>query len=259
MGFFDFLKPKSKPAAVPEPAATLEELLAQAATDPAYQPEFYRRLLLEPLIFVATDDPDQPEPEAEEEDGASMQIACWEDGRIPIFTTPARIFDKGVIVDEQAHYAMKGRNLLEMLRDKTLLLNPYSDFGKEFTPAEIARILAGTILHTGTRLTVQEATTVRIGQPANYPTDMVQALVRLLSQQPRVRAAYLAWIHDPAAPEPPHYIICLDVEGEMRTISQQVGFVAQKFLAKQEIIDIVQADQSSLTDYFRQTKPFYEG
>ncbi|WP_223650131.1 enhanced serine sensitivity protein SseB C-terminal domain-containing protein [Hymenobacter psoromatis] len=251
MGIFDFLKPK--PAASPAPAATLEELLAQAAADPAYQPEFYRRLLLESLFFYSTGTPDTTR------ENNPMLIPYLTDGRVPIFTSPARIFDKGIVTFAVAQYQMKGRDLLEMLPGKTLMLNPYSDFGKELLPAEIAQILAGTILDTGTRLTVEKATTVRIGQPAAYPTDMVQALARLLSQQPRARAAYLAWIHDPAAPEPPHYIICLDVEGEMRTISQQVGFVAQQFIGKSDIIDIVQADQSSLTDYFRQTKPFYEG
>ena len=257
MGLFDFWKPK--PAAVPEPAATLEELLAQAATDPACQPEFYRRLLLEPLVIITAGNPATARPGSYVADGSAIEVACWEDGRIPVFTTPARIFDKGKVTQQVIYSQLKGRALLEMLRGKTLLLNPYSDFGKELVPAEIDRLLAGTILHTGIRLTVEKAMQVYIGQPAVYPTGMVQALARLLSQQPRVRAAYLAWIHDPAAPEPPHYIICLDVEGEMRTISQQAGFVAQKFLAKEEIIDIVQADQSSLTDYFRQTKPFYEG
>ena len=114
------------------------------------------------------------------------------------------------------------------------------------------------MLDTGQTLVAQQAAQVLLGQPAVYPTEMVRALARLLAQQPRVVAACLGWIHDPAGPMPPHYIICLDVEGEMTATAKETGFVAQQFLGKGEFMDIVQADKSSLTDYFRSTKPFYE-
>ncbi len=259
MGFFDFLKPKRRPSLPFSPAATLVELLAQAAQDPAYLPEFYRRLLLEPLVVITANDPAGGTENTSVADGSTaLPVVAWEDGRIPIFTDPDRIFDKGVIAHQVSFAQMKGRTLLETLRGATLLLNPYSDYGKTFLPDEVARILAGTVLATGERLTVQQKTKVLIGQPAVYPTQMVQALARLLSQQPRVKAAYLGWIHDPASPVPPHYIICLDVEGEMQSISKETGFVAQQFLKKEEVIDLVQAGQSSLTEYFEQTDPFYE-
>jgi len=256
MGLFDFLK---KQAPLPEPAATLDELLVQAASDPAMRPELYRRLLLEPLVVVTGNKPTAVEPRRfTVEAGETMHISGWDDGRMPIFTTAERIFDKGIVKHEVSIAQLKGRDLLELLRGKTLLLNPYSDYGKELLPAEVERMLAGTVLDTGHTITVQKQTKVLLGQPAVYPTEMVQALSRLLSQQPRVRAAYLGWIHDPTAPEPPHYIICLDIEGERRAVSQQMGYVAQQFLQPEEIIDIVQAGQSSLTDYFLTTKPFYE-
>ncbi len=251
MGIFDFLKPD--PTVAPEPAATLEELLIQAAADPAYRPEFYRRLLLEPLFFFSTGDPDTTR------ESNPMLISYLKDGRVPIFTSPARIFDKGVVTSAVAQYQMKGRDLLEMLPGKTLMLNPYSDFGKELVPVEIEQLLAGTVLSTGDQIKLEKDTQITIGQPAVYPTEMVQALARLLSQQPRVRAAYLAWMHNPASSEPPHYIICLDTEGKMGAISNEVAFVAQQFLGKTEILDIMQADNSNLADYFQQTKPFYEG
>lgn len=257
MGLFDFLKPRPAPA--PEPAATLEALLAQAARDPAFQPEFYRRLLLEPLVVITGGEPTEAEPRRIElPPGEKVRIVSLPDGRVPIFTSTARIFDKQVITHQVQYMQFKGRDLLELMQDKTLVLNPYSDYGKELLPAEVERLLAGTVLDTGRTITVQKATEVLIGQPAVYPTELVQALARLLAQQPRVRAAYLGWLHNPASPEPPHYLICLDVEGELRAISQQVGYVAQQFLKPQEIVDIVQLEQGGLTDYFLTTKPFYE-
>lgn len=252
MGLFDLLKPASAPG----PAATLDELLVQAAHDPAMQPEFYRRLLAEPLVVISGSAAEVRSRTMQP--GDTLQIASLADGRLPVFTSTARIFDNGVVQQQVSYTQLKGRNLLELVQGATLVLNPYSDIGKELLPDEVARLLDGTLLDTGRSLTVQQPTTVQLGQPAVYPTALVQALARLLSQQPRVRAAYLGWILDPASGEPPHYIICLDIEGESRAVSQQIGYVAQQFLQPHEIIDIVQADQSSLTDYFRSTTPFYQ-
>ena len=256
MGLLDSLN--SQPDPVPEPAATLEALLAQAAGDPAFQPEFYRRLLLEQLVVLSGDAPaDDPPGRRTLEAGTTLRIASLPDGRVPIFTSTARIFDKGVVTHQVNYTQLKGRNLLEMLRGKTLVLNPYSDYGKVLLPIEVAQLLEGKVLDTGRTITVEKATTVLLGQPAVYPTKMVQALQRLLHQQPRVRAAYLAWLHDPSSADPPHYLICLDVEGEMRAISQQAGHVANQFLQPHEILDIVQARQNSFTDYFDSVAPFY--
>lgn len=257
MGLFDFLKPKPAPA--PEPAATLEELLAQAARDPAMQPEFYRRLLVEPLVVLSGQATTPVAPHARTmQPGETIEIASLPDGRVPVFTSPARIFDGGVVTEQVRYTQMKGRNLLEILAGATVVLNPYSDHGKELLPSEVAHLLSGTLLDTGCTITVQQETTVQIGQPAVYPTALVQALARLLSQQPRVRAAYLGWLRDPASDEPPHYLICLDVEGDMQAIAKQTGYVAQQFLQPREIIDIIQAGENDLTSYFLTTKPFYK-
>ncbi|MDQ2769889.1 MAG: enhanced serine sensitivity protein SseB C-terminal domain-containing protein [Bacteroidota bacterium] len=262
MGLFDFLKrqPKAKPAPVFEAAATLEELLRLAAGDPAYRPEFYRRILVEPLVVITGENPDEVvEQETMLTENTPLRVLALADGSIPVFTSPERIFDPGGPQEKVAYLQMKGRNLLETLHGATLLLNPYSAFGKQLLPEEVAQILAGTVLHTGAQITIEKTTQVLLGQPAVYPTAMTEALARLLSQEPRARAAYLGWMHDPADSLPPHYIICLDVEGEMAAVSRQVGFVGQQFLGPGEPLDIVQADRSSLTAYFRGTTPFYMG
>ena len=247
-------------AAELSPANTLDGLLQQAAIDPAYGPEFYRRLLLEPLIVLTADNPATVAPQTTVilEANSTLQVLTWEDGSIPIFTTPERILDKGVIKHQVSYVQIKGRTLLETLAGARLLLNPYSDYCKELLPEEVGRLLRGESATPRTTITIEEPTSVQLGQPAIYPSEMTQALSRFLSQQPRVRAAYLALIHYSAKGEPPHYIICLDVEGEIRSIAGHTGLVAQRFLGKGEFIDIVQAEHSELTDYFRSTKPFYQ-
>lgn len=259
MGFFDFLKkPRSGAATDFSPAADLGELLAQAAHNPAYQPEFYRRLLLDDLVVVSEEVPAAPQ-HATLAAGASVRLHTLPDGRVPVFTSTARIFDGGVVQEQVGFLQMKGRALLEMVQRSGVVLNPNSATSKALTPAEIQSLLDGTVLQTGHSLTVTEDTQVLIGQPAVYPQAMVDALTTLLGQQPRVVAAYLAWLHVPTSGEPPHYVLGLEVEGSMQAISREAGFVAQQFLSEQEVIDIMQvAEGSGLTSYFRSTKPFYE-
>lgn len=257
MGLFNFLK--TSPVSGSEPAATFEALLAQAVRDPAHQPEFYRRLLLESLVVITSYNPVDMETRTRTtEPDETIDVVSWEDNVVPIFTSADRIFDGKVIQQQVSIVQMKGRSLLQMLQNKTLLLNPFSNYSKELLSAEIMHLLAGRVLDAGYTIEVAKKTTVLLSQPATYPTDLTQALARLLSQQPRVRAAYLGWLHNPTGDEPPHYVICLDVEGEMRAISKEVGYVARKFLQSGEFVDIVQSGQSSFTDYFLTTKPFYK-
>ncbi|GAA4022500.1 enhanced serine sensitivity protein SseB [Hymenobacter glaciei] len=262
MGLFDFLK--RQPEAIPGPAfeatATLEELLKLATSDPAYRPEFYRRILVEPLVVITDENPEQVVTQQTTlSAGSTLRVQAFPDGSVPVFTSPERIFDGEGPQAKVAYVQMKGRNLMETLHGATLVLNPYSEVVKQMPPEEIAQILAGTMLDIGKQVTIQKDTQVLLGQPAVYPTAMTEGLARLLSQEPRVRAAYLGWIHDPADSLPPHYILCLDVEGEMAAIARQVGYVGQQFLGPNEPLDIVQADESSLTSYFRETTPFYTG
>ena len=116
MGFFDFLRTKPREPLPFSPGVTLAELLVQAAQDPAYIPEFYRRILLEPLVFITADDPDLVTEIISVTDGSTvLNVVAWEDGRIPIFTDTARIFDAGVIKHRISYVRMKGRALLESL------------------------------------------------------------------------------------------------------------------------------------------------
>lgn len=261
MGFFDFLKPKPVPALAP--AATLEELLAQAVSNPAYQPEFYRRLLVEPLVVLTAGDPATAEEQRYVSDGSPLQIVCWEDGTIPVFTTPARIFDQDVRQKQVVYNQLKGRAMLQMLRGKVLLLNPYSDHSKELLPAEVDGILDGTVLGTLHTTILTKPTELQLAQPRVLPTEMLRALASLLDQQPRVRAAYFSLMRDPHSLESPQYLIYLDIEGNIRAIAQQVNFVAKQFVQPHEGITIMQAnsdaaDATSLAAYFRKITPFYQ-
>lgn len=258
MGLFNIFKKKSE-APVQE-HLSLEILLQKAATEPAFRGAFYKQLLSDDLVVI-TNNTSLPEGEYTLPQNASVNIVSYPDGRIPVFTSTERIFDKGVIKEQVAYMAMKGQQLFELAKGATFILNPYSDYGKELLPEEIARMLSGKMYgDTPETVTIKKDTEVQIGQPAHYPAEMVQALKVLFATTPTVRAAYLGWIFNPESGEPPHYIFGLDAEGDLHSVTQEAGRLAQQFLSPDEFVDFIKVDdKGGLSDYFLESvEPFYK-
>jgi hypothetical protein len=250
MNLFKFLKKKQE--------YSFEMLLQKAADQPAYRAEFIKRIPEENVLIISNSDLGS-EKFVKMEVGAKINVLKLADGRVPIFTSPERIYDKGIVKAPANYISAKAKDIFELLKGATLILNPYSDYGKEFNPDEVERILNGT--YFGSRqIVTKKVTQVLIGQPAIYPTEVVKSLIKLFSNKPDVIAAYLAWIHDPATIDPPHYIFAIETNGDWRTISDEAGDTVQQILGYEEIIDFIQIKrQASFYDYFtEQTKPFYK-
>ena len=231
----------------------------KAATEPVYRAEFYRQLMTAELV-VLTDGKDAQEGQNTLVQDTQVNIMTLQDGRIPVFSATNRIFDNGVIKEQVPYMQMASKDLLNMTQNATLVLNPYSDYGKELVPNEINSILDGTIHSKGNQITIEKDTEIQIGQPANYPTDLVSSLKKLFANKSNVNAAYLAQIHNPESGDPPHLLIGIDADGELTAVSQDAGMTAQQFLKDGELVDFIKIDKSGgVSDYFlQQTKPFYE-
>jgi len=250
---FKFLKKKQ--------TDNFEALLQKAAKKPAYRIEFLKRLLTEKLVVITKNDVGVEGFRVVQEN-TTFQLSSYKDGRIPVFTSTERIFDGGVIKEQVNFLELKGADLLQILKGKTLIINPYSDFGKELLPNEIDGLLDGTIFSNGPqKIVLKENTKVTIGQPAIYPTAVVNALIKLFSEKPNVEAAYVAFIHFPSSVEPPHYIFGLDVKDNWDEISNEAGWLIQEVLSTGEIVDIVQLSKpgeiAGFENYFKTISPFY--
>ncbi len=251
MGIFDFFKKKVDLADL-----SLEVLLQKAAGEPAYRMQFYDRLLSGDLVVLT--DKKGNTVNGMLKAGSSVNIISLQDGRIPVFTSPERILDKGAIKDQVPYLQMSGQSLFEMTAGATLMLNPYSDFGKELLPAEIEQLLNGTIAKPSKKIVVEKETQVQIGQPAVYPHEIVNSLKILFTGNPLVTAAYLGWIYNPEGSEPPHYIFGIEGGGNLSDLTGEAGFIAEGYLGKNEIVDFIEVnDTSSLSEYFKSTTPFY--
>jgi hypothetical protein len=258
MGLFDIFKKKNNQQ--PLDNITLETLLQKAATEPAYRAEFYKRILSDELIIITQNSDIEKGSQILQED-TKVKIVSYPDGKIPVFTSTDRIFDKNIVKEEVEFMQMKGENLFNLAKGATFLLNPYSEYGKELLPDEVERMLSGKILtDTSKTLTIEKKTKVQIGQPTKYPTEIINSLKILFANKPNLKAAYLGWIFDSESGEPPHYIFGLETDGNIENLTEEAGFTAKQFLDADDFVDFIKVDnKNGLSDYFlNSVEPFYK-
>jgi hypothetical protein len=161
----------------------LEIALELAASEPAHRPEFYR-LLLESTIFIlgSSASGQMEEGPVTLKVNTQIQVTNWVrlDGSsvIPFFSS-LRALQLAMTGDEK-YIALPARTFFAITHGAELILNPRSEFGKEFTPDEVEALLAEGSNRVATAGVIKEDTQVLLGQPAEYPDAMVTSLTTLL-------------------------------------------------------------------------------
>jgi hypothetical protein len=212
------------------PENPLESSLMKAATDPAHRPQFLRDFLASTILFIQTGDaPTLAEQPLGPGDPLNiLQITHNDAPFLPIFSSLTRITD---VVHHPIHYAKLPTKLfLEITTGASLILNPNSNYGKEFFPSEVATLLDGSIFQPTQSFTTTQPTQVLLGQPARYPQELADTLARLFATKPEVNAAYLAHFSNPAQHEKPHTLIALSVSANYDTIVADAGIIAQSLI-----------------------------
>jgi len=236
----------------------IEALLKNATGNPSYRNEFYRQLLTAKLVIITKENACITGYVTLQKD-TGVEILTFDDGSIPVFTSSERIFDKGVIKEQVPFLECAGEDLFNFVKGAKLILNPYSDYGKELLPDEIGQLLDGSIFtNSSKQIVITKDTEVLIGEPAKYPDNVVDALKTLFVKKTDVTAAYVAWIHDPSSDVPPHYIFAVETRGDWWTLSNEAGSMANEILGGNQIIDFMQLSGSGgINDYFKKSSPFY--
>ena len=257
MGLFDIFKKKKTDSTFPE--NDLEKTLMEAATTASARKEFYQKLLWNELVVLTNGHDNSEEGVRTLEKNKTVQFVTFENGQIPVFTSTNRIFDKGIIKEQVPFMALKGQDLFGVAKGATFILNPYSGYGKELLPNEIESLLNGSIFEQQNEMTIEQDTEIQIGQPAQYPTHLIEGLIKLFKEKESVNAAYLAAIKMDKTEKLPHLMIAIDVEGNMSSITNEAGPLAEKLL-NNEIVDFIQIDKNGgISDYFlNETEPFYK-
>ena len=239
----------------------LERSLQLAANEPAHRPEFYQ-ILLRSSIYVLGSAGKSGNSRTLAA-GSKIGITHWQknDGTqvIPFFSSLATL--KKSIDTEQPFLELTAKALFEMTPGKTLCLNPKSPQGKEFTPEEIRHLLADGLGQKPVQRTVGKETKVLLGQPTQYPTQMVDSLSKLLSKHSNVTRAYVALMHDTSIDKVPHLVVGIEGDGDIDLVLRQAVSVAGDTAPDAGEVDLcrVSASDPGLSQYFlTQAKPFYE-
>ena len=248
---------------IDEPESKLDRLLRLAATEPAHRPEFCRHLLESQVYVIGSTGNDEP-GEKYLDKGSTISLQSWErpDGStaIPFFTSLLNL--QKSVETETSYLELPVRVLFEMTLGSELMINPHSEYGKEFLPEEIESLLKNGIIQEARQRLIEEETEILIGEPDSYPSVMIDSLTTLFSKHPQVAAAYLALIQDEGADEEPNLIIGLQGEGELDTVIQEAAAVAWDTTADDEVVDFVildEDDEDGISEYFlKESRPFYE-
>lgn len=242
-----------------EPENELERSLMRASTDPAHRTRFYGDFTASQIFVVNHGEPLAGEGETTLEEGRSLRLQAVEwDGKpyLPIFSSLPRLH--ATLQGPASYVALNALEFLKITRGADLLLNPGSDYGKAFTAAEVESILDGSIGRPDESYVAQKDTQVLIGQPANYPAELVEALTRLFAARTDVERAWLAHFCNPERDEKPHTLVALEVTGAWDPVSAAVGVVAQTTPFPDPPLDLLQiTGRAGLEDYFKSIEPFY--
>ncbi len=212
----------------------LEIGLELAAAEPAHRPEFFR-LLLESTIFILGSSEQMDEGSVTLKANTQVQIKnrVKPDGSsvIPFFSSLRAL--QLAIKSDEPYIALPARTFFQITRGAELILNPRSEYGKEFTLAEVEALLSEGVSQLAEQRVVEKD----------------------------VKAAYLALMHDVSRDEKPHLIVGIEAESDFENVIREAGTVAADTAPNGEPVDLIRVvrGESGVGQYFlEEVKPFYE-
>jgi hypothetical protein len=99
---------------------------------------------------------------------------------------------------------------------------------------------------------------VFLGQPSEYPTELINALNEYFGTQDDMLSAYLAQILDGSKEELPRLIIGIEARDGIDRIQEECGKIVKRILSEYEYVDFIPLGDDEVSIYMKeQTEPFY--
>lgn len=95
---------------------------------------------------------------------------------------------------------------------------------------------------------------VKVGEPKEYPIDLMAALINHLSTEPQVNAAYLRMIEKDGKTG---YFIVVDFLGDMNSIFEGIADVAKPFIDDEEALTLMPFTMDFAKNAVKDIEPFY--
>lgn len=224
-----------------EPQNKLEQSLIKAWTDPAHRPQFYRDLVESDIYIIEHGPPAEKAGRTVLEQDYQLKIQPIEiNGKsyLPVFSSLLRL--QAVLQHEAGYIAMNALEFLKITQGAELVLNPGSEYAKEFTKEEIQSIIDGSVLRAPESYQISEETEVIIGLPSNYPDELVDALKRLFARLREVKRAYLAHLFVVGKDEKPHTVIGIEVSENWDQVIAEASLVVRDIEIPDPPVDFIQ-------------------
>jgi hypothetical protein len=152
--------------------------------------------------------------------------------RIPLFTSIERAEmackNTGASDTQYNLCEMKGTELFHLLscQETSIVINPATDLKPFLMDTRAAKKLYdGSILKPMEDDVEKFHGKMRIVEPADYPTDLLQPLFQFLRGCKAVRAAWLFRHTQPPDPNRPSYVFALKVSGDFKAVQQGFAIV----------------------------------
>jgi SseB protein N-terminal domain/SseB protein C-terminal domain len=231
------------------PENPLENALVQAAKHPALAQDFYRLLLDSDLLVMGTVSVTQGAGgHFTAGPGSQFSLVSGEnDGArfLPVFTALPRM--QAYAGKECKYVAMKGRALLEMTRGAPVTVNPGGEYGREFTAAEIARLLDPA---------VPRVVPLSVYPELDLPQPLADALRDLFDKRGDVTMAWMVQTHPEGVATP---LVGIQTSADMAALMADIEAMAQVKLPG-VVFDVQQVDPVrpvAMAEALIQAKPFY--
>jgi hypothetical protein len=209
-----------------EPENEIERLLVRAASEPSARAAFTRALMDAQIYLVLVPDgpvEQQADGNVKIPEGTNLTLPSASRGSVkllPFFSSPsrARTWFKG----EYVVAPDRTRDLFARYVDALFVLNPASDYGKEFTSDEVKRLLSGHFDDGPATEVIQKAEQVLLSHPDKVPTKLVAALGRELGALKSVRGAWLMQAMRSIKGEP-SWMLGVDNLGSWQDVQAAIG------------------------------------
>ncbi len=250
-----------QPASFPfPPTNVLEELLLRAVNEPNLRPAFYQALLHEELLAVTLLKEGDAGGEVPLTPGMEIQLQVLNDGKIPLFSSAARIFEGGLAPEGVSYIKVRGQDLLQMVQATDCVLNPFSPAGKLLSSQEMQELLTNDLLAPADGAAADQQIPVQIGAPATPPTELLAVLGEFCATRSFIEQAYLAELRPENSPEPPRLLLAFLTDDQQADFLQDLGPVIEGRLEGYQFVDMMVLNPTAdepLNQYFAQQEPFY--
>jgi len=238
-----------------EPENDIERLLMRASAEPAERPAFACALMDAQIVLVLVPDgpiTSGPDGNAVIPEGTKMTLPSavrGEERLIPFFTARSRA--QAWYRNDHVAVPERVRDLFARYPGAPFVLNPGSDYGKDFTPGEVARLLAGDFDLSGPQtVTTKAPEQIMLAHPKEIPTALIEALAHEFSALKSVRGAWLMLAMQGGQPEQ-SWMLGVDHSGAWQDVRDAIGRAIVGDILGGRMLDAMPLDGSSLAATLR--------